>query len=171
MEALEIKLSIKSDDYINLNSQETIIPTLSDIVFGGVGVQTEPAFKAGSNQRKESMPGKTACSFELERKGINYKIEIVDNTEKNKRFNIMVTNLDDPKDKDYLSIAQITMFYDELQDYLTHSLKIYLDDKNKISYLALTDKKKVFVAKGKKRGKTLPRNIYKIEDDTRFDSD
>ena len=106
------------------------------------------------------MLGKTACSFELERNGINYAIEIVDSTEKNKRFQIVVCRADDPTDRDYLAISEITMFYDELKSYLTTNLKIYLNEKNRISYLALTDNENVFAAKSKtRRGKTLPRNF------------
>ena len=46
-----------------------------------------------------------AAQFEIERSGRTYKIEIVDDTEKKQRYNIIVTNCDDPTDRDYLSIA------------------------------------------------------------------
>ena len=68
----------------------------------------------------------------MERHGINYNIKLVDNTERNKKYNIIVTRDSDKTDTDYLSISQVTMFYDELQDYLTGNLKIYLSSKNRI---------------------------------------
>ena len=91
-------------------------------------MMTEPCSPANKQQRG-SVPGKTACTFELERNGVSYSIDVIDNTDKNKRYTIVVRRVDDPTDKDYLSISQITMFYDELQGYLTRNLKIYLNDK------------------------------------------
>ena len=49
--------------------------------------------------------GAVAAEFEIERSGRTYKIEIVDDTERKQRYNIIVTNCDDPTDRDYLSIA------------------------------------------------------------------
>ena len=48
--------------------------------------------------------GSVALEFELERNGIMYKIEIVDDTAKKNRYNIIATNLADPTDHDYLSM-------------------------------------------------------------------
>ena len=58
---------------------------------------------------------KNKVYFELERNSISYIIEIVEKTQaQNKRFNIVVTRIDDPTDRDYLSISQVTMFYSEI---------------------------------------------------------
>ena len=152
---------------LGVSSQET--ETFGE--FGGYGgLQTEPSSPI---KNRSSIPGKTACSFEIERTGITYSIDIVDNTDKNKRFNIVVCRVDDPTDRDYLSIAHITMFYDELQGYLTKNLKIYLNDKNRISYLALTDNENVFAAKSKtrNRGKTLPKNLRASTETDRFETE
>ena len=58
---------------------------------------------------------KNKVYFELQRNNFSYIIEIVENIQaSNKRFNIVVTRIDDPTDRDYLSISQITMFYSEI---------------------------------------------------------
>ena len=58
---------------------------------------------------------KNKVYFELQRNSLSYIIEIVENMQApNKRFNIVVTRIDDPTDRDYLSISQITMFYSEI---------------------------------------------------------
>ena len=67
---------------------------------------------------------------------MKYNIEIVDNTG---RFNIIVSRVDDPSDRDYLSISQISKLFSELSEYLTTNLKIYLTSQKRISYLALSD--------------------------------
>ena len=143
MDLRKFKKEMEILERLKLGYAATENETLVD--FGGYGgMVTEPCSPI---RNRQSVPGKTACTFELDRNGISYKIDIIDNTEKNKRFNIMVVRVDDPTDKDYLSISQITMFYDELQGYLTNNLKIYLDDKQRINYLALTDNENVFTAK------------------------
>ena len=58
---------------------------------------------------------KNKVYFELQRNNFSYIIEIVENIQaSNKRFNIVVTRIDDPTDRDYLSISQVTMFYSEI---------------------------------------------------------
>ena len=105
---------------------------------------------------------KNKVYFELKRNNFSYIIEIVEKVQaSDKRFNIVVTRIDDPTDRDYLSISQVTMIYSEIQSYLEENLKIYLTRENRISYLALSDNKNVFepAKKPARRGKTLPRNI------------
>ena len=63
---------------------------------------TEPS---SPDKLRQTSNGRTACTFQLERNGVNYVIRLVDNTERNKKYNIIVTRENDPTDTDYLSIS------------------------------------------------------------------
>ena len=55
--------------------------------------------------RKDNKSGE----FRIVRGEVTYKIEIQDDTVKNKRYIIHVTNIDDSTDKDYLAVSSLTM--------------------------------------------------------------
>ena len=147
-------------DYVVLHSLQDVAKhvrtweMLYRSYFGGnrKSKNVEQATKFETVDRRSLSPnipqGSITTTFEVNRGEKTYKIEIMDDTVKKNRYYIVVTNSDDPTDRDYLSIAQITMFEDELKNYLQNNLKIYTDADNndRIMYLALTDSHKIFAA-------------------------
>lgn len=62
-----------------------------------------------------------------------------DDTQVAGRFQLKVHRKDNPQDKDWMSVTQITLFLDELKKYVKENLKIYTKENGMIDYLTLTD--------------------------------
>ena len=58
---------------------------------------------------------------------------------------------DDPTDKDWMSLTQITLFIDELVGYLKENLRVYTREDGRIDYLSLANDIKIFSQKNKRR--------------------
>ena len=74
-------------------------------------------------------------------------MEIVDNTEKNGKYHIVVTNMNDINDNDYCSVSYAQVEGIPLRDYISECTKVYVNDENKIDYVSLSVDDRLFKAK------------------------
>ena len=83
--------------------------------------------------------------FEIERNGFHYIVEIYDETRTKGRYQIHVCRRDNLNDKDRISVTQITLYLDDLVEYLKQNLNVYVhNDTGKINFLSLAGDAKLF---------------------------
>jgi len=102
--------------------------------------------KTPVDTRKFETLAPKANEFTVERNGVSYIAEVFDERQEKCRYAIVVKRKNDPTDKDWMSMTQITPFMDELIGYLKENLRIYTKQNGRIDFLALANDYKIFSA-------------------------
>ena len=87
----------------------------------------------------------------VHRNDIDYNVQVFNEADKTGRYSIVVKNKSDPSDTDWMALPQITLFMDELKNYLKRNLRIYQKPDGRIDYLSLANDQKIFNKTNKAR--------------------